>query len=223
MVRGAAAPLTRRAPDDENGAKGGLMGQHRRPVAASCCIWLLTVALVSCQNVPDVNGLRGLATAGDATAQFDLGDRYFTGEGVPQDNGEAIRWFRLAADQSHARAQASLGFMYATGEGVPQDDGEAARWYRLAADQGYAAAQYSLGNMYRNGRGVPQDDGKTVRWFRLAADQGHANAQYNLSGMRNSMGLAAWRSPQDSTGEAARWHLDRRLDAALENRRHAER
>ena len=177
------------------------MGQHRRPVVASCCIWLLTVALVSCQNAPDVNGLRSLATEGDATAQFDLGDRYFTGEGVSQDNTEAIRWFRLAADQGHARAQASVGFMYATGEGVPQDDGEAARWYRLAADRGYAAARYSLGNMYRNARGVPQDDGEAVRWFRLAADQGHASAQYNLSGMYlNGRGV-----PQDD-GEAARWH-----------------
>ena len=74
------------------------MGQrHRRLVAASCCIWLLTVvALVSCQNAPDVAGLRSLATEGDAAAQFDLGFMYRNGEGVPQDNGEALRWYRLA-------------------------------------------------------------------------------------------------------------------------------
>ena len=74
------------------------MGQrHRRLVAASCCIWLLTVvALVSCQNAPDVAGLRSLATEGDAAAQFDLSFMYRNGEGVPQDNGEALRWYRLA-------------------------------------------------------------------------------------------------------------------------------
>ena len=74
------------------------MGQrHRRLVAASCCIWPLTVvALVSCQNAPDVAGLRSLATEGDAAAQFDLGFMYRNGEGVPQDNGEALRWYRLA-------------------------------------------------------------------------------------------------------------------------------
>ena len=73
------------------------MGQrYRRLVAASCCIWLLTVvALVSCQNAPDVTELRSLATDGDAAAQLDLGDRYRTGLGVPQDNGEALRWYRL--------------------------------------------------------------------------------------------------------------------------------
>ena len=71
--------------------------RHRRLVAASCCIWPLTVvALVSCQNAPDVAGLRSLATEGDAAAQFDLGFMYRNGEGVPQDNGEALRWYRLA-------------------------------------------------------------------------------------------------------------------------------
>ena len=183
--------------------KGGLMGQqHNRLVAASCCIWLLTVvALVSCQNAPNMGALRSLATGGDAAAQFDLGDRYFTGEGVPQDNGEALRWFRLAADQGHASAQASLGFMYRNGEGVPKDEGEALHWYRLAADQGYAGAQVSLGSMYSNGEGVPQDDGEAVRWYRVAADQGYANAQFNLGNVyANGRGV-----PQDD-GEAVRWY-----------------
>ena len=183
--------------------KGGLKGQrHRRLVAASCCIWLLiAVALVSCQNELDVDRWRSLATQGDAAAQFDLGDRYFNGEGVPQDNGEAVRWFRLAAEQGHARAQASLGFMYGNGEGVPKDDGEAARWYRLAAEQGYAAAQYSFGDRYFNGEGVPQDDDEAARWFRLAAEQGYASAQSNLGVMyRNGRGV-----PQDD-GEALRWY-----------------
>ena len=175
--------------------------RHPRLVAASCGIWLFTVAaLVSCQNAPDVHELRNLATEGDVAAQFDLGDKYLNGEGVPQDNGEAARWFRLAADQGNARAQASLGFMYSNGDGVPRDDGEAARWYRFAADQGYANAQFSLGVMYGNGRGVSPDDGEAVRWFRLAADQGNARAQANLGVMyANGEGV-----PEDD-GEAVRW------------------
>ena len=63
---------------------------------------------------------------------------YANGEGVPEDDAEAVRWLRLAADQGHADAQHNLGWMYANGEGVPEDDAEAARWYRLAADQGHA-------------------------------------------------------------------------------------
>lgn len=50
---------------------------------------------------------------------------YDTGVGVAQDAAEAVRWFRLAAEQGDALAQFDLGVMYATGGGVPQDDAAA--------------------------------------------------------------------------------------------------
>ena len=97
--------------------------------------------------------------------------------------GDAVKWFRKAAEQGVAEAQFSLGWMYRYGRGVPQDDGEAAKWYRKAAEQGVAAAQVSLGVMYDDGRGVLQDDGEAVKWYRKAADQGLAAAQNNLGAM----------------------------------------
>ena len=126
---------------------------------------------------------RTAAEQGGAGAQFNLGVRYSTGEGVPQDDGEAVKWYRLAADQGDASAQLNLGNMYSNGEGVPQDYAEAVKWYRLAAEQGYALAQSNLGNMYYNGEGVPQDYAEAVKWYRLAAEQGHALAQSNLGFM----------------------------------------
>ena len=65
---------------------------------------------------------------------------YANGEGVAEDDAEAVRWYRLAADQGLAIAQNNLGWMYDNGEGVAEDDAEAVRWYRLAADQGHADA-----------------------------------------------------------------------------------
>ena len=55
--------------------------------------------------------------------------------GVPQDDAEAVRWFRLAADQGVAVALNSLGVMYGTGEGVPQDYVQAHMWLNLAASR----------------------------------------------------------------------------------------
>ena len=78
---------------------------------------------------------------------------YANGEGVVEDDAEAARWYRLAADQGHAIAQSNLGVMYANGEGVVEDDAEAARWYRLAADQGLAGGQNNLGCDVRQRRG----------------------------------------------------------------------
>ena len=85
---------------------------------------------------------------------------------MPQDFAEAVRWYRLAADQGHAAAQFSLGLRHSNGQGVLQDDRQAAAWYRLAADQGLAEAQAVLGQLSGTGRGVPQDDAEAARWYR---------------------------------------------------------
>jgi uncharacterized protein len=126
---------------------------------------------------------RPLANIGNAMAQFSLGMLYAKGQGVPQDDKEAVKWFRLAADQGRADAQNNLGAMYENGQGVPQDDKEAVKWFRLAADQGYAYAQFNIGDMYANGLGVPQDDKEAVKWYQLAANQGDADAQNSLGEM----------------------------------------
>ena len=75
---------------------------------------------------------------------------------IPEDDEEAVKWFRLAAEQGNAHAQNNLGEIYRDGTGVPQDDTEAMKWYRLAADQGLAQAQYDLGMYYSNGNGPSQ-------------------------------------------------------------------
>jgi len=116
----------------------------------------------------------------DPEEQFKLAERYLKGKGVPQDNAEAVKWFRKAADQGHARAQFNLGLMYTKGLGVPQDYAEAAKWFRKAAEQGTAEAQTNLASMYLNAEGVARDYTEAVKWYRKAAGQGDAVAQFNL-------------------------------------------
>jgi TPR repeat protein len=124
-------------------------------------------------------GIAGLPTRGTRVPSTTLGS-CTPGRGVPQDFKEALRWFRLAAEQGDPAAQFNLGLMYDEGTGIPQDFKEAARWYRRAAEQGDADARFNLGFMYSKGEGVPQDYKEALRWYRLAADQGDADAQFNL-------------------------------------------
>lgn len=98
---------------------------------------------------------------------------------MSQDYIEAVKWYRLAANQGYAAAQFNLGVMYAHGQGLPQNDAEALKWYRLAANQGYAAAQLNLGNMYANGRGVPKDYITAHMWLGLAMASGRQDAAKN--------------------------------------------
>ena len=54
---------------------------------------------------------------GHANAQFNLGVMCAIGRGTPQDDVEALRWYRMAAEQGHANAQFNLGLMYVIGRG----------------------------------------------------------------------------------------------------------
>ena len=88
--------------------------------------------------------LRPLAQEGDATAQYNLGNMYRQGQGVPQDYQEAVRWFRLAAEQGHPAAQFILGALYLKGRGVSKNYVQAHKWFTRAAAGGYKDARRGL-------------------------------------------------------------------------------
>jgi hypothetical protein len=95
-------------------------------------------------GVTDLASLRKVAEQGDPAAQFSLGARYATGEGVTQDYSEAVRWFTKAAEQGHILAQATLGAYYWAGRGVPQDLTKAYYWSVLAQAGGDQASKYRV-------------------------------------------------------------------------------
>lgn len=105
---------------------------------AACLLFIASMAY--CQP----SALLESAQGGDARAQFTLGAKFERGIEVDRDDQEAVKWFRMAAEQGHALAQNRLGLMYASGRGVAQDAAQAARWLRLAAAQGDVVAQQIL-------------------------------------------------------------------------------
>jgi uncharacterized protein len=135
-------------------------------------------------QMPDLDKIIRDAQQGDPWAQFALGAYYDRGGGgLPQDDDEAVKWYRRSADQGARYAQYFLGEMYADGRGVSQDDREAVKWYLLAAEQGYDMAQLKLGVHYQGGLGVPRDISEAVKWYLLAAEQGEPHAQGSLGAL----------------------------------------
>ena len=65
---------------------------------------------------------------------------YSNGDGVLQDYAEAVKWYRLAADQGNAFAQNNLGNAYAYGDSVLQDNVMAHMWYNIASANGHDKA-----------------------------------------------------------------------------------
>jgi len=126
---------------------------------------------------------------------------YDTGQGVPQNYTEAVKWYRLAAVQGNAVAQFNLGLIYAKGESVPQDYTEAAKWYRLAAEQGDTEAQANLGTMYINGEGVIQNDIDAYMWVSIAASSGDLKTLEILDLVAKRMTAAEISKAQDLARE----------------------
>jgi hypothetical protein len=94
-----------------------------------------------------------------------------------KDYSEAVKWYRLAANQGNAHALCALGSMHLKEQGVPSDYAEALKFYRLAADYGDGFAQNTLGIMYSKGELVPQEYVSAYMWLSLAAAQGVYNAE----------------------------------------------
>jgi len=96
------------------------------------------------------------------------------------DFANAVKFFRIAADQGGPVAQSMLGMLYETGQGVPKNPAEAVKWYRLAATQGFTGAQSSLGDMYYHGWGIPKNYAEAAKWRQMAADSDDRDAQAKL-------------------------------------------
>lgn len=112
--------------------------------------------------------------------QFELGNKYYNGDGVEQNYQKAVQLYELAANAGHAWAQYSLGFCYCYGLGVTQNYELAVSLFRKACKEDIAWAQHELGKCYFNGWGVEQDRSEAVKLYRYAAEQGDSNAQFNL-------------------------------------------
>ena len=107
-------------------------------------IVLILLALTSGVFASEFDETMEKATQGEAWAQFNLGIMYANGRGVPENDAEAVKWFRKAADQGFAIAQYNLGLMYAQGEGVPENSIKAYVWSSMAKTQGNESAKVNL-------------------------------------------------------------------------------
>ena len=98
------------------------------------------------------------AEAGDAKAQFRLGEMYYYDQSVLQDYNKVIEWFTKSANQGNIDAQFALGDIYHHGLGVAQDYKKAAEWFTKAANQGNTHAYITLKKMSEQGLIEFEDD-----------------------------------------------------------------
>lgn len=129
---------------------------------------------------------RGPAVAGDADAQFNMGQAYKFGRGVPADLAQAEEWYRKAALQGHPQAEENYGLaLFENGKRL-----QAAEWLEKAAARGAPRAQYVLGTMLFNGDAVNKDWVRAYALIVRAAAQGLPQASTSQAQMDGYISLA---------------------------------
>lgn len=116
----------------------------------------------------------------DAELWGDLGNMYLHGDGVEENEDQAVFWHRKAAEHGYAESQYQLGDMYRWGMGVTESHEEVLKWFRLAADQGHRMALSNIVYVLRENR-ESQDFEEIAKWVRVAVGQGDWTAQKELS------------------------------------------
>jgi TPR repeat protein len=103
------------------------------------------------------------------------------GLGLPRKNEEAMKWYKMAADNGNAEAQNTLGewFFYGT-NGVRTDFRVACNWFKKAAIVGHAQAQFHLGEYYRDDL-FDVDYPQSLDWFYKSALQGNIKAMIGIA------------------------------------------
>ena len=146
------------APVLAQSVKAGIEAWQKADYSAAVAIW------------------RPLAEKGDADAQFNLGQAYRLGRGVPINLAAAQSWFERAADKGHIDAQTTLGLLlFQNGNHIG-----GLRWLKAASDQGEPRAMLVYGTALFNGDGVPQDQILGYAYVSRAAAQGLQAAKDTL-------------------------------------------
>ncbi len=140
------------------------------------------------------------AANGNPLARWKLGKMYADGDGVPQDDAKAFKYFSQIVqnydeDDGDRRdlsvvsnAFVAVGVYSLNGivnSDVRSDPERAFLMFQYAAmNFGNADAQYNLARLYLDGAdGISKDTRQAVRWLALAADKGHLPAEALLGHM----------------------------------------
>src|SRR6185369_6060801 len=116
-------------PVSAQSVKAGIEAWQKADYSAAVAIW------------------RPLAEKGDADAEFNLGQAYRLGRGVPTNLAAAKTWFERAASQGHLDAQTTLGLLLFQNGEQP----EGLKWLKQAAEQGEPRALLVYGTALVNG------------------------------------------------------------------------
>ncbi|QKS00109.1 sporulation protein [Sphingomonas sp. CL5.1] len=119
------------------------------------------------------------AIDGDPDAQFNMGQAYKLGRGVPTDIGQATEWFHKAAMKGHAQAEDNYALiLFQEGHKA-----EALPWLEKSVARDEKRTELVLGTMLFNGDAVAKDWARAFALVSRSQEQGLSQAAQTLAQM----------------------------------------
>jgi|SRR5579872_1463359 len=115
-------------------------------------------------------------------ASAKVAEMYESGNELPKDEFNALRWYRKAADGGAPEAAVKVAGMLLDGRNPSQAEYmEARKRCQDAADRQYSPGAYGMAIIYQRGLGVAKDPTEAAKWLIRAADLGHPKAMLQLA------------------------------------------
>ena len=121
------------------------------------------------------------ALNGDADAQARLGQLYYIGSGVEENEQTAFDWRLKAANQGHADAEYEIGMAYNLGKVVEKDLAASAAWYERSAKGGSGKGQLAYGEALQLGKGTAKNYAAAAQWLEKAAEAGSGSQRFSAA------------------------------------------
>jgi TPR repeat protein len=85
---------------------------RRKTIAVILIFFAVTVKTFLFAQREDIQTMIVKAERGDLSSQYNLGVRFYRGDGTPQDLKQAAFWYEKAATQGSVEAQYMAGYLY---------------------------------------------------------------------------------------------------------------
>lgn len=132
------------------------------------------------------------ARQGNALAQFETAEIYYSGKGFKRDYRKSLKWYKAAAINGNIYAMTSLAYMYLRGKGVDKDVPQAIKWFYSAAndpawknissdENPSNEARLALASIYESGEGGAKDVVRAFGLIEAASDHASVAGKIELA------------------------------------------
>ncbi len=162
---------------------------HTLRTVAGLLALIAAASLVGCGDSSNFKSTLAKATSGDPQAQVDLGLMYLTGQGVKENEQQALNWHKQAALKGLPAGQREYGRRLRDGIGGGRNLAAAREWLEKAATANDLDAQTDLASLLGTYL-QPPEYVEAMKWLLIAEKGGSPAAPAIIKSISGQMSAA---------------------------------